>query len=115
MAHISTYVNEKILSIDTNSTVSTGWYDVTRCDHLIFYVEGKTGDHSTHKIGVELSPDGVFNGGFYNESGAIETLVGEGYLEIHNVEAMKYVRLTVNTVEGSVSTCDVYLQGFRHE
>jgi len=115
MAHIERYINEPYPGIDTNTTAVTAWVDVTTCESLAFYVEGKTGTNANHKIGIQMSPDGIFSGGFHMEDGSMSLITGEGHKHIANIDSMAYVRLAVQTVEGAASTCDLYLQVFRHK
>lgn len=115
MAHIESYVNNKYTAIDTDALTFTEWVDVTTCDHISIYVEGKTGDHANHKIGIQMSPDGIFNGGFHMEDGGMVLITGAGHSHVHDVSSMEFVRLSVQTIEGATSTCDLYLQAFRHK
>jgi len=116
MAHITSYIDIEYTDIDTNVVDScTAWVDVTTCDALAFYIEGVTGNHTTHKIGLEMSPDGDFNGGYHMQDGSMELITGQGHKHLHDIESMKWVRLCVHTAEGSASTCNLYIQAFRHE
>ncbi len=112
MADLTAYVDEKYEDLDTDSTsTSTAWVDVTTCSFVSFYVEGITGDHDVHKVGVECSPDGTFNGGFHDVADVI--ILGEGHYFVVLAENMRFIRLSVQTAEGGTSTCDFYLQAFR--
>jgi hypothetical protein len=114
MAEQGLYIDELYPSVDTNTSATTDWIDVSTCDKVSFYVEGKTGTHVTHKVGIQCSPDGVFNAGSHDEGGFPVFLTGEGhkFIDSNNIS---FIRMFVETVEGGVSTCDLYLQGLRDQ
>ena len=110
MEKLALYKDEVYTGIDTNIESETAWIDITTCKFISFYVEGKTGSHDTHKVGIQCSPNGTFNGGFHNASSSLITGDGHTMIDASNIS---HVRMAVDTVEGSTSTCDFYLQAFR--
>jgi len=126
MPHIDKYVDSKIPEgmsdansltfngVDTNLLgACTDWIDVSTCHSLAFYVENKTGDTTVCKVGLEMSPDGNFNGGYHMVDGSMALITGEGHMHFHDIDSMSFVRLCVQTVQGGLSTSDFYMQAFR--
>lgn len=99
---------------DTEDT-ATDWIDVSSCEFLAFYVDGDTGDHVFHKVGIQMSPDGIVNGGYHMQGGSMTLITGKGHGHLHDIESMSFIRLCVQTAEGSTSTSNFYLQAFRKD
>ena len=115
MSRLEKYNDAKYTAIDTDDTgedSATAWVDISMCDYVGFYVEGKTGTHATHKVGVQCSPDGTFNGGWHDETDGLIT--GEGHILMEAMN-MSYIRIAVHTAEGATSTCDFYLEPLRRK
>lgn len=111
MAKLELYTDKVYTGQNTNSLATvTAWIDISTCSFISFFVEGKTGTHTTHKVGIECSPDSTFNGGFHGDSTTLITGEGHKMVDASNIS---YVRMAVETVEGATSTCDFYLQAFR--
>ena len=80
-------------SIDLNGVVNGA---------ITFFSVADTGTHANHVITLQYSPD---NSNWIDGS---KTLLGIGCVEVP-VTAARYVRLKVTTVEGGLSTTDIYL------
>lgn len=118
MATNERYINEKYEGIDVNDLSSaTEWIDVQSCDEIMIYIDSATGNSEAFEVGVEISPDGVFNAGCYKElvTGVDNELKeqGVGYMHLYNSVPIEYIRISCVTIEGSPSTVNIYVQGFR--
>ena len=104
----------KITGLDVDNTTSrTDWFKVEPYVEFMIYVEKKTGTQTTFETCVEISPDGVFNGGCFVEDGIPVALQGSGYMHIKNTRAIEFLSVHCKTAEGTPATVDVYIQGFR--
>lgn len=113
MAQLEFYNNGYYAAQDTNNmTTVTAWVNVSDCEYVGFYVENKTGGKTTNKVGLQCSPDGIFNGGWHDESNSLIT--GEGHMFVDAMN-MSWVRMAVHTVEGGISTSDFYLRPTRRK
>lgn len=112
MGNLSKYVDDVYTEIDTNTSATTPWVDITTCEFLSLYIESNTGAHTAHVVSIELSPDGIFSSGIHDINNSSITGEGHKFIDASN---MAFVRMVVTTQEGGASTCDFYLQGLRHE
>jgi len=116
MADLERYIDDVTNDLDANTVGSaTGWIDVETCEGVAVYVGAGNGSHTTHEVVVQMSPDGVLNGGAHEEGGAMKKIVAGGHMHIDDAKSISYIRAYVFRAEGSASNIDVHIQGFRRK
>ena len=88
-------------TVDTNSLgARTSEIDVSTSSRVCMFVKSNSGNHNTHRVQIQLSPDGT------NWFDTNEYVTGTGIRSL-SVCAME-VRGRVATVEGSASSSEIF-------
>jgi len=91
--------------VNTNSVVGTtaATLTITTEMSMTLYVFSKTGGHDNHRIGLEISPDGV------NWIRLENSVLGQGCITVSHVAGR--ARAVILEAEGASSTVDIHLIG----
>ena len=106
--------NESCNGLDVNDTeAATDWVKIESCEEVMIYIEPKSGASTVFETCVEVSPDGIFNGGCFVDEGELVKLQGSGFMHIYDTKAIEYLRVRCLTAQGAGATANIYIQGFR--